>query len=73
MSEGFSRTLQTADDADGIEALLLRAARDVRSLADTRRLEALAQRYRDYAAALRESVTEDEPAPAPAPEQGALL
>lgn len=73
MSEGFSRTLQTAADADGIERLLLRAADRLKGglHADRPRLIALAERYRDYAAALRASVADDEPAPAS--EQRALL
>ncbi len=57
MSE-FNRTLQTAADAEGTARLLHRVAEDVRGFSDRLRLQALAQRYTDYAAALRETVTE---------------
>lgn len=71
MSEGFRRTLQTAADADGIAALLDRVSKLGRlAFGDAQRLETLARRYTDYAAALRDSVAAED---APAPDQGVLL
>lgn len=73
MSAPFSRTLQTAEDADGVARLLTRAAARVTGLhPDRARLEALAERYTDYAAALRETATDARVEPAD-PEQAALL
>lgn len=55
----FRRTLQTAEEADGIARLLLRvAAADRKSPVtnvEAERLQALSERYRDYAASLRET------------------
>ena len=64
-AEGFSRTLQTATDADGIAALLERSANKVGGglWGDAGRLLALSERYRDYAAALRETVASADPEP----------
>lgn len=73
-AEGFTRTLQTAADADGVTALLVRAgerAKKACAWQDARRLQDLAERYRDYAAALRETAA-DAPAE-PAPDQAVLL
>jgi hypothetical protein len=70
----FSRTLQTAEDAEGVARLLTRAGERAKKawvLEDARRLSALAQRYTDYAAALREAAA-DAPTEA-APDQDALL
>jgi hypothetical protein len=69
----FARTLATASDAEGIAKLLDRAAAKVGGgvWGDAGKLATLAQRYRDYAAALRECVPDE--APAVAEEQGALL
>lgn len=70
---GFERTLQTAADAEGIARLLERTAKRLVGgmWGDASRLMELAQRYRDYAAALRECVPSDEPVAAD--DQGALL
>lgn len=57
--EGFQRTLQTAADAAATAAMLRRVAKDVRGYLDRQRLEALAERYTDYAQALRETVLEE--------------
>lgn len=74
MTEGFTRTLQTAADADGTASLLRRAAKRSKAVGlydDGRRLDLLAERYTDYAAALRETAaTEPEE---PAPDQAVLL
>jgi len=70
----FSRTLQTAADADGVVTLLMRAqARAKKACAhtDAERLQTLAERYRDYAQALRETAAEEPEAPAD--EQAVLL
>jgi hypothetical protein len=68
----FSRTLQTASDAEGTAKMLRRIAegRGTIHRLDVQRLEALAQRYTEYAAALRETVVED---PAPELDQPALI
>ncbi len=73
MTDGFSRTLQTADQAEGIARLLERVA-DARhvTFSDRARLMALSERYTDYAAALRQTAA-DAGSAAPEPEQGALL
>jgi len=55
----FSRTLRTATDAEGISALLERAA-DRASYPDRIRLMQLSERYRDYADALRSVVMPEE-------------
>lgn len=61
MTDGFARTLQTAASAQANAALLERVAKEVRSRSDADRLNALAERYRDYAAALRETAADLEP------------
>lgn len=70
MGEDFRRTLQTAADAEGVAALLGRAAAAGGKLtvADSHRLAVLAERYREYAASLREMVL----VPTDEPEQPAL-
>lgn len=68
---GFQRTLQTAADAEATARLLARVALEARSYRDKTALEALGQRYSDYAAALRETAA-GEPAEAP-DDQVALL
>jgi len=73
MTDGFSRTLQTASDADSVCTLLKRAAERAKKAfahGDGERLERLAERYRDYAAALRETAAEMPTEPAT--DQGAL-
>ncbi len=75
MSDGFSRTLQTADHAEGVARLLTRAADRAKKewlLSDAERLRHLAGRYTDYAAALRETAAGAQDVGAE-PEQGALL
>jgi hypothetical protein len=72
MTEAFARTLQTAADAERVSALLERAAGRLGGLhPDIAALRGLAERYRDYAAALRETV--GEPAEPPPEAQAALL
>lgn len=75
MTDGFSRTLQTADQAEGVARLLDRAADRAASVhlhSDAGRLRHLAERYTDYAAALRQTAA-DAGSAAPEPEQGAML
>lgn len=62
MSEGFSRTLQTAADAERTCALLMRASIGKLGAGDIGRLTDLARRYADYAQALRETATDAPPA-----------
>lgn len=66
MSGDFRRTLQTAEDAEGIAVLLLRASDGRLTFSDQLRLRGLSERYLDYAAALRdvvmpEGLQEDQP------------
>jgi len=65
MSEGFARTLRTAGEAEATADLLERAAKEVRGRLDAQRLDALAGRYREYAAALRQTAAPQEEEPAP--------
>ena len=69
----FGRTLQTAQDAEDMARLLLRAAERKRPLTylETERLKDLAGRYTDYAQALRETAAE--PSAEPDAGQAALL
>lgn len=53
----FDRTLQTATEAQATAALLRRAATDARSVSDKIKLGALADRYLEYAQALRETIS----------------
>jgi hypothetical protein len=55
-ADNFARTEQTASEADAIAAMLTRLAKGIHAHGDTGRLTALADRYRDYAAALRETI-----------------
>lgn len=71
----FSRTLQTAADATGVARLLDRAAERAKKVGcygDAARLRDLAQRYVDYAAALRETAAETVEEP-PADQMGLAL
>jgi type IV pilus biogenesis protein CpaD/CtpE len=66
VSGDFRRTLQTAEDAEGIAVLLLRASDGRLTFSDQLRLRGLSERYLDYAAALRdvvmpEGLQEDQP------------
>lgn len=66
-ADGFTRTLQTAKDADGVVALLERAAKRAGAGgpgSDRERLTNLAERYRDYAQALRETAASQPEEPA---------
>lgn len=69
----FTRTLETAAHAEQTAKLLRRAVGRAGSswCNDAKALEALAERYTDYAAGLRAMVETEEPAPDP--EQAALL
>jgi len=70
----FSRTLETAASADGVVTLLMRAherAKKAWAHGDAERLLHLAERYRDYAQALRETAA-SEPVE-PTDDQVALL
>lgn len=67
----FSRTEKTARSAEHISRLLQRVAKDVRGFGDRQSLLHLAERYSDYAAALRAVVAGREPEPDP--DQPALL
>jgi hypothetical protein len=71
VSEGFSRTLQTAAEAEATAKLLEGVAEGHRvTYTDRERLLALAARYTAYSDALRETAGEDRAAPEP--DQGAL-
>lgn len=66
-SEPFTKTLQTAGDAESIATLLDRATERAKkgfAWGDAERLQSLAQRYRDYAQALRETVASEPEEPA---------
>ncbi len=73
--QDFSRTLQTAKDAEGMARLLMRVADPAKrpSYNDVAALKALSGRYTDYAATLRAMVAEEDEAPAVADEQEVLL